>query len=48
MLFVQLDAEAALKAAKKADEAQAHSSSELAPLHGLPITIKDAIDIICD
>lgn len=41
---VQLDEASALKAAKHADDTL-QSKGELGPLHGLPITIKDLIDI---
>jgi amidase len=41
---VTLDAERARKEAERADEATA-AGSPLGPLHGLPITIKDAIEV---
>jgi aspartyl-tRNA(Asn)/glutamyl-tRNA(Gln) amidotransferase subunit A len=42
--FVALDAEAALAAAAEADRALA-SGRDLGPLHGIPIAVKDLIDV---
>ncbi|MDQ0221406.1 amidase [Peribacillus cavernae] len=42
--FVSVDYEGALKQAKEADEELANGK-ELGPLHGLPISIKDLIDV---
>ena len=42
---VTLDADRARAAAAAADEAQARSNGELARLHGLPITVKDAVEV---
>ena len=41
---VALDAERALEKAKKADE-QIFKGEKLGPLHGLPMTIKDAFEV---
>jgi Asp-tRNA(Asn)/Glu-tRNA(Gln) amidotransferase A subunit family amidase len=42
--FVTLDAERALAAARRADEAQARGAA-LGPLHGLPLTVKSCIHV---
>ncbi|HTR83918.1 MAG TPA: amidase [Reyranella sp.] len=43
--LVLVDHEGAMKAAKAADRARAKKGAKLGPLHGVPITIKEAFDI---
>jgi aspartyl-tRNA(Asn)/glutamyl-tRNA(Gln) amidotransferase subunit A len=42
--FLHVDADNALKAARQAEQAL-HSGNSLGPLHGVPVGIKDIIDI---
>jgi Asp-tRNA(Asn)/Glu-tRNA(Gln) amidotransferase A subunit family amidase len=42
--FVQVDAEGALVAARKAD-ADVNAGEALGPLHGVPVSVKDLIDV---
>ena len=42
--FVQVDAEGAMAAARRA-EADVGSGKRLGPLHGLPVSVKDLIDV---
>jgi Asp-tRNA(Asn)/Glu-tRNA(Gln) amidotransferase A subunit family amidase len=43
--LVVIDCEGALKAARAADRARAKKNGGLGPLHGVPITIKEAFDV---
>jgi amidase len=43
--IVVVDREGALKAARAADKAAAKTGARLGPLHGVPITIKEAFDV---
>lgn len=43
--LVVVDRDAALKAARAADRARSKASAPLGPLHGVPITIKEAFDV---
>jgi len=43
--LVVVDREGALKAARAADKAAAKKGARLGPLHGVPITIKEAFDV---
>src|SRR6185437_16467719 len=43
--LVVVDREGALKAARAADRALARKGAKLGPLHGVPITIKEAFDV---
>ena len=43
--LVVVDREGALKAARAADRRRAGKGAELGPLHGVPITIKEAFDV---
>ena len=43
--LVVVDREGALKAARAADRAAAKKGAKLGPLHGVPITIKEAFDV---
>lgn len=43
--LVVVDRDAALKAARAADRARSKKSARLGPLHGVPITIKEAFDV---
>ncbi len=43
--LVLVDREGALKAARAADRARARKGAKLGPLHGVPITIKEAFDV---
>jgi amidase len=43
--LVVVDREGALKAARAADRAAARKGARLGPLHGVPITIKEAFDV---
>jgi amidase len=43
--LVVVDREGALKAAKAADRARGRTGAKLGPLHGVPITIKEAFDV---
>src|SRR5690349_16038937 len=43
--LVVVDREGAMKAARTADRAAARKGAKLGPLHGVPITIKEAFDV---
>lgn len=43
--LVIIDSDGALKAARAADRARARKGAKLGPLHGVPITIKEAFDV---
>src|SRR5437899_3921522 len=43
--LVVVDRERAIKAARAADRAQAKKGTKLGPLHGVPITVKEAFDV---
>jgi amidase len=43
--FLSVDAEGALRAAAQADEARS-LGEQLGPLHGLPVSVKDVLDVI--
>src|SRR5205823_9812339 len=43
--LVVIDGERAVKAARAADRARANKGAKLGPLHGVPITIKEAFDV---
>src|SRR5258708_829697 len=43
--LVVIDRERAIKASRAADRARAKNGAKLGPLHGVPITIKEAFDV---
>ena len=43
--FVSIDQEAALAAAKRAEQVQVQNESELGALHGVPVSIKSSIEV---
>ena len=43
--LVIIDSDGALKAARAADRARARKGAKLGPLHGVPMTIKEAFDV---
>src|SRR5260370_12232619 len=43
--LVVIDRERAIKASRAADRARAKNGAKLVPLHGVPLTIKEAFDV---